>query len=517
MRFRFPLAVLVVVVSGSGCSDTSQETPDAAAVLDVGVAADVPAAPRDLRDEDAAVDAAREAVDDAADVVPAEVEAPPAEIASPPSWQALPVAACGMPSYELLDPAELGRALAWDPLPFWTQSAQGMDGLLAIAGHPSLSPVPFGVRAYRLRYTTQDRGAVVEATALVTVPAGAGDAELPVALYLHGTTGTSDPCAPSHPDHQLIGPIVPALFAAMGYVTVAPDYIGMNGFGAPAAVRHAYLVGEQVALGAWDAVRAARVALRDAGETVGAGVRVVPWGVSQGGHAALFASLVAPYYAPEFEVPAVLSLVVPADLVAHMRHNVEALRPGTGLFATSLVMMHLWYGEQVPLAAALANAAPWFLADQATTLLFPTEVCEIDVDFDPNTITIEDVFAENFRALVVDDAWDALEPWSCFYRENTPATTSVPALGFPPAFVVLGEHDTLVDGAVNRPGLQALCDRGWPLDILSCAGADHVSAALWSLPEQFAWLADRLAGVPLPDAETCTFAPPAGCAGAPER
>ncbi len=117
--------------------------------------------------------------------------------------------------------------------------------------------------------------------------AGAPDEPWPAALALHGFAGASDPCAPS--ESSLIGPMQIALLAANGFVTIAPDFIGMNGRGGASTAPHAPLLGEQVAIGAWDAMRAGRSLL--AGEL---GLRLqgeprddlVIWGASQGGHAA---------------------------------------------------------------------------------------------------------------------------------------------------------------------------------------------------------------------------------------
>ncbi len=101
----------------------------------------------------------------------------------------------------------------------------------------------YDVQTWRIRYTTQDRGRAVEATMLLSFPLGAG--EVPTFAWLHGTTGFTDACAPSAMGIE--GGAFNLLFASLGYVVVAPDYLGMNGFGEPADALHPYLVPEATA------------------------------------------------------------------------------------------------------------------------------------------------------------------------------------------------------------------------------------------------------------------------------
>lgn len=77
-----------------------------------------------------------------------------------------------------------------------------------------------------------------------------------------------------------------------GYAVVAPDYPGL---GTPGP--HPYLVGESEGHAVLDAVRAARNA-----PEAHAGQRFAVWGHSQGGHATLFAGLLAQSYAPELQL-----------------------------------------------------------------------------------------------------------------------------------------------------------------------------------------------------------------------
>lgn len=168
-----------------------------------------------------------------------------------------PHALCDMPAYDLLPPGSLGDLVTFEPIPLLTLDADTINALLDSFGFSAMSPVPYGANTYRYRYTTQDRGQQIEATGLMAFPANKDPFTdpLPILLYQHGTSGFSDPCAPSADENLLeMGALGPA-FSSLGFVVIAPDYIGMTGFGDPATVKHGYLVGEQTAIGAWDAVR----------------------------------------------------------------------------------------------------------------------------------------------------------------------------------------------------------------------------------------------------------------------
>ena len=109
--------------------------------------------------------------------------------------------------------------------------------------------------------------------------------------------------------------------------------------------------------------------------------------------------------------------------------------------------------------------------------------------------------------------WDAIEPWSCYLRENSPATTSIPRVSDIPLLVVFGEDDTLIHTPTQAADFDTLCSQGYRLEYLECAGAGHADAALSSLPEQLAWVDERLAGTPMDAARQCVRTPPVQCSG----
>ena len=438
----------------------------------------------------------------------------PADPEEPPP---LPVAHCGMASYELLPP--LGAPIYAEKLDAFDLSASGLDALLTTAGHGALTPVPNGVVIFRYRYTTQDRGAATEATGMIAMPShlAATPAEpWPVALLLHGYAGAWDACAPSGDD--LIGPAVPALLASQGFAVIAPDYIGMAGTGGPSTAPHAPLVGEQVAVGAWDALRAGLELLRgDLATEYEGSLRddVVVWGASQGGHAAFFVELAGPYYGAEFAVAGVVAASPAHDQLSVVGDALDHYSDSTGLAALALVGMWRWYGVPDDLSGLLTDEEPYHFAEAVVELLEGVgDECEFELDFEVELDEVEDIYAAPFIDAVRAGDWDAIEPWSCFLRENSVSSSSVARLRSTPMLTVYGQEDTLVVPSLQRDDFATLCGQGWQLQQLQCEAAPHAETTLWSLDEQVAWLRQRLAGQEL--AGACTWNEPVCCSASPE-
>lgn len=427
-------------------------------------------------------------------------------------WTKLPVAACDMPSYSLLDPSSLGQVLDFDELVSFRLDRAAMDGLLDSMEWPA-GGAKNGARVLRFRYATQDRGRLVEATGTLGVPQGAFLEPLPVTLFLHGTTGFSDICSPSR---TFEGQATAAVLASMGFVAVVPDYIGLSGFGAPSEARHGYFVGEQIAIGSWDAVRAGLRLLAAEDPDMAVESRVVIWGGSQGGHGALFAELYAPYYAPEFEVPAVVAVVPPANLYPLARQALSMWSPPSMGFGITLASMRDWYGARLPLQDAFTDEEPFLFASTIEREVYAEDECSTvfiypELEQVPDEERVAAMFRAEFRDAVLEEDREVLGSWFCYVQENSLATSSVPRLRSTPTLMVYGELDDL---AVDQhDDFDRLCSMGYSLDYLECAGAGHVSAAAWSVGEQLDWIADRLQGRPVMD--PCRRRAPSCCGGTP--
>ncbi|MDL9946098.1 lipase family protein [Gordonia sp. ABSL11-1] len=136
--------------------------------------------------------------------------------------------------------------------------------------------------------------------------------------YAHGTAGLGDDCTVTdRMGHQgryddWLGP-----WLKDGYVITATEYAGIGGPGV-----HAYLDGAVAGRNVLDSVRAARtVVARQSGSTSNG---FVTSGASQGGHASLWASNLAPSYAPELTDVGGVVNSPPVGLAEYF----QTLRPG---------------------------------------------------------------------------------------------------------------------------------------------------------------------------------------------
>ncbi|MER5640874.1 lipase family protein [Kitasatospora sp. NPDC002227] len=135
----------------------------------------------------------------------------------------------------------------------------------------------YGVADYRVLYRTVDPlGRPITASGLVSLPETA-QRELNTVVYEHGTTAAKAD-APSADGTDRADAV---LFAAAGYATVAPDYLGLGS--GPGL--HPYADTASEATASLDLLRAARRLVQEHGHRLGHGVQIT--GFSQGGPAAM--------------------------------------------------------------------------------------------------------------------------------------------------------------------------------------------------------------------------------------
>ncbi len=420
---------------------------------------------------------------------------------------------CGAVPHAWLPPRAVGAVVAWQEHALSNLTPAFIDGLLAEADFTAVTPVPYGARNFLLRYTTQDHGQVREATAVVGVPQGIDPAgPLPIALWLHGTTGFMDDCAPSRDPLEAI--VAPTLLASQGYLAVAPDYLGLLGFGAgsPPGSIHPYLSGEATAIASLDAVRAALRAVAADPELATPAAdpqRLVLLGGSQGGHAAFFVDRYAPHYAPEFHIVAAAALVAPTDLIGQATWGANHFGP-TGLtLAAALTALRAWYGLPADMTPALTNEEPYFVAETLPELM--ATVCGVDDDRFDGITTLEQIYTPWFLEHARAGDFAELDPWGCFFAENSLGRTSVPRASDTPFLAAYGELDDLVITAVEREAIPALCAAGYRIEYFECAALGHTDGAVAAVPYALRWLAAELAGLPSTK-PLCQITPPEDCA-----
>lgn len=160
------------------------------------------------------------------------------------------------------------------------ESAQ--TGTLAVAGQPQCS-----VSVYRVHYNTVGgAGEFTDASAAIFVPSGSATScnnSRPVLLYAHGTS-LQKSYDMADIANNTEARLAAAVFAAQGFIVVAPNYAG---YGGSSLGYHPYLDRIQESADMIDALRAARtsfgaIGARDSG-------KLLMTGYSQGGYVALAA------------------------------------------------------------------------------------------------------------------------------------------------------------------------------------------------------------------------------------
>lgn len=356
-----------------------------------------------------------------------------------------------------------------------------------------------------LRYQTQDRGALIDATTLIAYPDASSTKTFPILLVLHGTAGFTDACSPSKgvADDALGGftdgiGVLLSIFASFGYVAVAPDYIGLKSMGPPTGFMHPYLVAEPTVIASLDAVRAAKKALAGSNVTPG---DVVVMGGSQGGHAAAFVNRYAPHYAPELVIKGSVWDVPPTDLVGQSKPALAATTNATKNMIAATAALESWYGASPNgLAAAFLSPYDKDVPTALTAGCSPGEALK--------GATRETIFTPAYLAPSGPPA-----PFDCYLAENSLPTTSIPKADSIPSLFLLGEKDELVDNVVERASFQKLCAQGISLEYLECAGASHTKPLTYAFDQWLDFLEDRLAGKPLSGA--CTLKPAETCTSQP--
>lgn len=350
--------------------------------------------------------------------------------------------------------------------------AEGAAGTL-ISAEP-LAGAPAGASAYRILYnSTGLAGETIPVSGVVIVPAGPAPAQgRPVVAWAHPTTGVVSRCAPSLA--RVFFESVQGLDAmlARGFVVAATDYPGL---GTPET--HPYLVGISEGRAVLDSVRAARQ-LSDAG----AGDTFAAWGHSQGGHAALFAGLLAASYAPELRLAGVAAAAPATDLAMLMKDDA-----GTG-GGNNITAMTLWSWSRV-YGASMADVVKPEAIPAVDQLV--GECIERWFDMLSRRAPTQ---ALERGFLKIDDLAER-EPWRRLLAENSPGPLP-PRI---PVFLAQGGSDGLVRPAVTQAYADRLCRGGSRLRFVVVTDAGHAFIARETAGRAVEWIAARFAGVPAPD------------------
>jgi pimeloyl-ACP methyl ester carboxylesterase len=324
---------------------------------------------------------------------------------------------------------------------------------------------PAGTVAWRLIYHTRDlAGHDIPASAVLIVP----DLPVPeggrtVVSWGHPTTGAVTKCGPSLGFDPFLGIEGMDALLELGYAVVATDYPGMS-----LAGPSSYLIGVTEGNSMLDAARAA-AQLPDAG----AGSKVVLWGHSQGGHAALFAAQQAAAYAPDLDLLAVAVAAPAADLTVLLSDDIDD-HSGVAIASYAFQAYEVAYADQYSQADMQAILTPTGqqVAPQINDLCLLTENGKIRALADP---VVDD--------FVTADPSDT-EPWKTMIAQNSAGGSPISV----PIFVGQGLADQLVVPSSTEGYVQGLCAAGEAVSFHEYQGITHLLAAYASLVPMLDWL-----------------------------
>ena len=308
-------------------------------------------------------------------------------------------------------------------------------------------------------------GRPIAVSGTVSIPRGkAPKGGWPVVSWAHGTTGAADRCAPSrHPDVQrAMDPQFNGWLRA-GYAVARTDY---EGLGTPGP--HPYLVGVSAGRSVTDIVTAARQLDRRVGR------RYVTAGVSQGGHAALWAAAIGPAWAPELKLRGVDALA-PAS---HITEQVVASAALTDPSPLSVIGALLVKGVLAGYPSTFTASA--MLTPPALGLLPQVEDRCTDGLGRPGSwggIAPAKILREDYDRRALHRTLDA----------NDPRVLSLTV----PVLVQQGMADALVFPAFTDALVAALEANGARVDYRTYPGADHDGVVAAGRADGDAWLAQR--------------------------
>ena len=355
----------------------------------------------------------------------------------------------------MIRPAEAPSSGLYDP-----PALSGDEPLGSVLRSEPLA-APDGIQARAVLYvSTGSDAARTAVSGIVLGPDGPPpEGDRPILAWAHFTVGLADRCAPSHLGVTGEFLDVARPFLARGHVVAATDY---EGLGTPGP--HPYIVGLSEGRSVLDSARAAQ---RLPG--FGAGSQVAMLGISQGGHAALWAAELAPTYAPEFHVRAVVAVAPAGDLAGIARWT---LGPGgTPVAWLNMVMVlsawHEVYGLSLD-TVLTAEARELAAALRSSCLDFELAPSEQPLAADPG----------------------AVAGWREQVQANTPGAARTPA----PILVVQGTDDDQIPLHTTVSLVRRLREIGDDVELRIIDGGDHEVGLFGPgrLDEIQVWIAERL-------------------------
>ena len=329
--------------------------------------------------------------------------------------------------------------------------------------------LPAGIRGWRILYaTTVDDRTPATAVATVFAPTDPPAGPRPVVAWEHATTGLLQKCMPSLLSMASKGVLERDRIVMTGWVVVATDY-SFSEKGGP----HPYLIGEGEARAALDSIRAVRQM-----SELTLDKRMVVWGYSQGGHAALWTGIVGPRYAPDLEILGVVAIAPAANVNNILAMNVEMDKR----FGPYLALSYSRFYPDITFEQAIRPEA----LDAARQIV---NLC----DFVPP----ED--SERIEALAATFDGPALATSSNKALQARLEQNTADGLIQAPVVIAQGLSDVVVPSRATDAYVEERCSAGQPLEYWTFAGRDHLTIVQRGAPLEellIKWTMARFANEP---------------------
>jgi pimeloyl-ACP methyl ester carboxylesterase len=346
-----------------------------------------------------------------------------------------------------------------------TDLAAGQPG--QIIRRERIASAPLGSTAWRVIYHSRDQaGRDIPVSGVIVVP----DTPVPrggrtIVSWAHPTTGSAQHCAPSLETDPFFAIEGLHELLASGYVVAATDYPGMGVAGASS-----YLLGVPESNSVLDAARAARSIA-----AAHAGPKLLLWGHSQGGQAALIAAERASTYTPELHLEGVAVAAPAADLNALMTDDIVNIS-GVTIASYAVPAFEAAYAER-------------YSAAEVGSILTPA-----GADATPKMAALC-LLSQNKRIHAIADPLighyvtsdpATTEPWQTMLQENSAGGEPIHV----PVYVGQGLADRLVIPSATRQYVRLICSQGTDVSFHQFGGITHALAAYASVPSLIPWLAE---------------------------
>src|SRR4029077_3970618 len=329
--------------------------------------------------------------------------------------------------------------------------------------------LPAGMKCWRILYaTTVDNSTPATAVATVFAPTHPPAGPRPVISWEHGTPGLLQKCMPSLFSAPSAGIPGRDRIVKAGWVVVETDYSFAEN-GGP----HPYLIGEGEARATLDSVRAARQM-----PELTLDQRMVVWGYSQGGHAALWSGIVGPRYAPELEIVGVAAIAPAANIKNILAMNVAVDKR----FGPYIALAYSRFYPDVTFEQAIRPEA----LDAARQIV---NLCDSLPPEDP----------ERIEALAATFDGPALATSSNKALQARLEQNAANGLIKAPVVIAQGLSDTVVPPNATDAYVKERCSAGQRLEYWTFAGRDHFTIVQPGAPLEellIRWTTARFANEP---------------------